>query len=146
MNDTPAAGGGLVRKATRLKGGQISPIGLAALAIGIMSPALGLFALWGPMEAAAGPITPLVFLAAAALAMPTAISYAALNAECPSAGAASTWLWRAVSPRVGYLIGLTMMTYFVLAALAQPLLFGLFFRDLLAFFGAPNLGLWVLLV
>src|ERR1700730_915793 len=89
---------------TRLKSGQISPLGLGALAIGVMSPALGLFALWGPMEAAAGPISPLVFLGAASLALPTAISYAVLNREAPSAGAASTWLWRAVSPPVGYLI------------------------------------------
>lgn len=125
------------RTVERLKAGQISPIGLAALAIGIMSPALGLFALWGPMQTAAGPISPLVFVGAALLALPTAISYAKLNAQAPSAGAASTWLWRAVSPRAGYLIGLTMTTYFVLAALAQPLIFGLFFRDLLAFFNAP---------
>src|SRR6202167_2922541 len=82
----------------RLKSGQISPLGLAALAIGILSPALALFALWGPMQAAAGPITPLVFLGAAALTLPTAISYAVLNQEAPSAGAASTWVWRAVSP------------------------------------------------
>jgi len=131
---------------TRLKSGQISPLGLAALAIGIMSPALGLFALWGPMQAAAGPISPLVFLGAAALALPTAISYAVLNREAPSAGAASTWLWRAVSPSIGYLIGLTMTTYFVLAALAQPLMFGLFFRDLLEFLGLPNFGLATLIV
>jgi basic amino acid/polyamine antiporter, APA family len=133
-------------KATRLKSGQISPLGLAALAIGILSPALGLFALWGPMQAAGGPISPLVFLGAAALALPTAISYAVLNQEAPSAGAASTWLWRAVSPAVGYLIGLTMTMYFVLAALAQPLLFGLFFRDLLVFFGLPDFGLVTLIV
>jgi amino acid transporter len=131
---------------TRLKSGQISPFGLAALAIGILSPALGLFALWGPMQAAAGPISPLVFLGAAALALPTAISYAALNREVPSAGAASTWLWRAVSPAAGYLVGLTMTTYFVLAALAQPLLFGLFFRDLLAFLGLPDFGLATLII
>src|ERR1700722_11079609 len=67
--------GTLAGKSMRLRAGQISPIGLAALAIGIMSPALGLFALWGPMQTAAGPITPLVYLAAAALALPTAISY-----------------------------------------------------------------------
>lgn len=146
MNDAPRRGEDFVRKTTRLKAGQISPIGLAALAIGIMSPALGLFALWGPMQAAAGPIAPLVFLAAAALAMPTAISYAVLNAESPAAGAASTWLWRSVSPSAGYLIGLTMTTYFVLAAMAQPLLFGLFFRDLLVYFGVPASGLWVLLL
>ena len=130
---------------TRLKSGQISPLGLAALAIGILSPALGLFALWGPMQAAGGPISPLVFLGAAALALPTAISYAVLNREAPSAGAASTWLWRAVSPAAGYLVGLTMTTYFVLAALAQPLLFGLFFRDLLVFFGLPDFGLATLI-
>jgi APA family basic amino acid/polyamine antiporter len=130
----------------RLKSGQISPIGLAALAIGIMSPALGLFALWAPMQAAAGPIVPLVFLASAALALPTAISYASLNSTAPSVGAASTWLWRAVSPSAGYLVGLTMAAYFILAALAQPLLFGLFFRDLLAVCGFQASGLWVLLL
>lgn len=129
----------------RLQGGQIGLLGLAALSIGIMSPALGLFALWGPMQAAAGPISPLVFLGAAMLALPTAISYAVLNREAPSAGAASTWLWRAASPPIGYLIGLTMTTYFVLAALAQPLLFGLFFHDLLAFLGLPDFGLATLI-
>jgi len=130
----------------RLKAGQISPMGLAALAIGIMSPALGLFALWGPMQAAAGPIAPLVFLASAGLALPTALSYAFLNAEAPSAGAASTWLWRAISPAAGYLVGLTMATYFVFAALAQPLLFGIFLRDLLTFSGFAADPLWVLVV
>ena len=130
----------------RLRSGQIGPFGLAALAIGILSPALGLFAIWGPMQAATGPITPLVFLGAAALALPTAISYAALNREAPSAGAASTWLWRAVSPAAGYFVGLTMTTYFLLAALAQPLMFGLFFRDLLVFLGLPDFGLATLLV
>ena len=129
----------------RLKGGQIGPLGLAALSIGIMSPALGLFALWGPMQAEAGPITPLVFLGAAALVLPTAISYAALNEVAPSAGAGSTWLWRAVSPAAGYLVGLAMTTYFLLAALAQPLLFALFFRDLLSYFDFHYLGTGVLL-
>jgi len=130
----------------RLKADQISPLGLAALAIGIMSPALGLFALWGPMQAVAGPIAPLVFLASALLALPTALSYAYLNAEAPSAGAASTWLWRALSPASGYLVGLTMMAYFVFAAVAQPLLFGIFFRDFLALCGIPADGIWVLLL
>src|SRR5262249_18333172 len=128
------------------KSGQISPLGLAALAIGILSPALGLFALWGPMQAAGGPITPLVYLGAAVLALPTAISYAVLNQEAPSAGAASTWLWRSISPAAGYLIGLTMATYFLLAALAQPLLFGLFFRDLLEFLGLADFGIITLIV
>ena len=105
--------------------------GLAALAIGITSPAMGLYALWGPMQVVAGPITPLIFLAAMLMTLPTAISYALLNREAPSAGAACTWLWTAVHPLAGFQAGLLMTTYFSMAAIAQPLMFALFFRDLL---------------
>src|SRR5579871_1467178 len=115
----------------RLKPNTIGPWGLAALAIGITSPAMGLYALWGPMQTAAGPITPVIFLAALALILPTAVSYALLNREAPSAAAASAWLWAAAGPVAGFHAGLLMTTYFFMAAAAQPLLFALFFRDLL---------------
>src|SRR5436309_15331265 len=92
----------------RLKANTIGPWGLAALAIGITSPAMGLYDLWGPMQVAAGPITPLIFLAAMLLTLPTAISYALLNHHAPSAGSASTWLWNSVSPSIGFLAGLAM--------------------------------------
>ena len=115
----------------RLKPNTIGPWGLAALAIGITSPAMGLYALWGPMQMAAGPITPLIFLAAMLMTLPTAISYALLNRAAPSAGAASTWLWSAVHPLAGFQAGLLMTTYFFMAAVAQPLIFALFFQDLL---------------
>lgn len=114
-----------------LKRDTIGPWGLAALAIGITSPAMGLYALWGPMQGLAGPITPLIFLAAMLLTLPTAVSYALLNREAPSAGAASTWLWAAVHPMAGFQAGLLMSTYFSMAAIAQPLMFALFFLDLL---------------
>jgi putrescine importer len=121
----------LVTRSNHLKPGTIGPWGLAALAIGITSPAMGLYALWAPMQVAAGPITPLVFLAAMLMTLPTAISYALLNREAPSAAAASAWLWRAVHPLAGFQAGLLMSTYFFMAAAAQPLIFALFFRDLL---------------
>jgi len=121
----------------RLKPNTIGPWGLAALAIGITSPAIGLYATWGPMQVAAGPITPLIFLAAMVLILPTAISYALLNREAPSAGAASTWLWKAVGPGAGFQAGLLMTTYFGMAAILQPLLFALFFRDLLDWMRVP---------
>jgi len=92
---------------------------------------MGLYALWGPMQLATGPITPLIFIASMVLTLPTAISYALLNAQAPSAGAASTWLWQSLSPAAGLLAGLLMTTYFLMAAIAQPLMFALFFRDLL---------------
>jgi amino acid transporter len=117
--------------ALRLKANTIGPWGLAALAIGITSPAMGLYGLWGPMQVAAGPITPLIFLAAMLLILPTAISYALLNQEAPSAAAASAWVWTAVHPIAGFQVGLLMTTYFFMAAVAQPLMFALFFDDLL---------------
>ena len=138
------------RSGHRLKANVIGPWGLAALAIGITSPAMGLYALWGPMQAAAGPITPLVFLGALIITLPTALSYATLNRHAPSAGAALSWLWQAMNPAVGFLAGLTMMTYFVMVSVSQPLLFSLFFRELLVWAELPvsqmtALGMGILL-
>jgi amino acid transporter len=121
----------LTKRSVRLKANTIGPWGLAALAIGITSPAMGLYGLWGPMQAAAGPITPLIFLAAMLMTLPTAISYALLNREAPSAAAAASWLWLGIGPAAGFQGGLLMTTYFLMAAIAQPLMFALFFRDLL---------------
>jgi putrescine importer len=126
---------------TRLKGNVIGPLGLAALAIGITSPAMGLYVGWGSMQAMAGPITPLIFLAAMVLTLPTAISYALLNRSAPSAGAASTWLWKAVSRTAGYQAGLLMATYFIMAVVCCPLMFAMFFSDFLQFIHAPVTGL-----
>jgi APA family basic amino acid/polyamine antiporter len=83
------------------------------------------------MQLAAGPITPLIFLAAMLMTLPTAICYAELNRAAPSAAAASAWLWTAAHPTAGFLAGLLMTTYFFMAAAAQPLMFALFFRDFL---------------
>ncbi len=125
----------------RLRRGAIGPVGLAALAVGILSPAIGLFALWPPIEALAGPIAPVVYLCAMLITLPTALSYASLNAQAPSAGAGLTWLWRSWSPAAGYLLGLIMVTYLVMGTIIQPLLFGLFAMDLAGFFGLQLHGL-----
>lgn len=127
MNAESAQTGGM----QRLKGDVIGPWGLAALVIGVTSPALGLYAMWGPMEATAGPIAPLVFLAALIIILPTVLSYASLNRHAPSAGAVSAWLGRAASPAIGMGAGLIMATYLLMSAITVPLLFALFFRDLL---------------
>lgn len=141
----PATTGGThdaPRAVGRLKPNTIGPWGLAALAIGITSPAMGLYALWGPMQVAAGPITPFIFLSAMLMTLPTAISYSLLNREAPSAGAACTWLWGAIGPVVGFQSGLIMTTYFFMAAVAQPLMFALFFRDIVDWlhFGLPPMA------
>ena len=129
------------RGATRLRGDVIGPWGLAALVVGVTSPAIGLYACWGPIEAAAGPIAPLVFLAALTIVLPTVLSYASLNRHAPSAGAAATWLWTTVGPTTGLVAGMVTVSYFTMGALTVPLLFGLFFRDLLEWAGSPVRGM-----
>ena len=121
----------------RLKENVIGPWGLAALAIGVTSPAMGLYSLWGIMQSETGPVTPLIFLAATVLTLPTAISYALLNQHVPSAGAASTWLWKALSRTAGFQAGLLMATYFAMGVVDCPLLFAMFFNDFLRLLGAP---------
>jgi amino acid transporter len=130
----------------RLKEGVVGPLGLAALVIGVTSPAIGLFATWGPIEASAGPIAPLVFLGALAIILPTVVSYAALNRHAPSAGMVATWLWTTVGPLGGLTAGLVTITYFTMAATTVPLLFGLFFNDLLARAHAPLTGIAAVMV
>jgi amino acid transporter len=123
-------------------------MGLAALAtMGavMMSPALGVYGNWAPMASIVGAPTPLVFLAALAVSLPTAISYALVNAEMPSAGSAFTWLYRTTGRAVGSFFGLLMVTYYTVAVMMGPILFGLYFRDLLQFFGvdAAGIGWWL---
>jgi amino acid transporter len=135
--DTATPASRVTTSGVRLKKNTISPVGLAALAIGITSPAMGLFALWGTMESATGPVTPLIFLSAMVVTLPTGISYAVLNSRFPSAGAASTWLWRSMSPVAGFLAGLMMSTYFLMATVSAPVMFAMFFADLLRVIHAP---------
>jgi amino acid transporter len=105
--------------APRLKAGVIGPWGLAALVIGVTSPAIGLYATWGPIEATAGPVAPLVFLAALIITLPTVLSYASLTRHAPSAGAAGSWLWTTVNPTTGLVAGLVMICYFLMAAIGS---------------------------
>ena len=130
--------------APRLKAGVIGPWGLAALVIGVTSPAIGLYATWGPIEATAGPVAPLVFLAALMITLPTVLSYASLSRHAPSAGAAASWLWTTVNPTTGLLAGLVMICFFLMAAISVPLLFALFFRDLLEWAHVSISGMSVL--
>jgi APA family basic amino acid/polyamine antiporter len=103
--------------------------------IGVTSPAIGLFATWGPIETEAGPIAPLIFLAALLLILPTVLSNASLNQDAPSAAAGSAWLWRTAGPFAGLLGGAVTVSYFVMAATTVPILFGLFFSDLMGRLG-----------
>jgi putrescine importer len=127
---------------SKLAANTIGLIGLATLGAVMMSPALGIYGNWGPMASIVGSPTPLVFLAALGISLPTAISYALINREMPSAGSAFTWVWDAISPGVGTWVGLMMTVYYTVAVTLQPIFFGLFFNDLLSYFGVDNVSNW----
>ena len=119
----------------RLRAGAIGLVGLAVLGAVMMSPALGIYGNWGPMASLVGLPTPLVFLAALVISVPTAVSYAMISKELPSAGSAFTYVWESMSPAVGTWTGLMMTIYYTVAVTLQPIFFGLFFNDLLNFLG-----------
>ena len=77
-----------------------------------------------------GPRCAAGFLAALIITLPTVLSYASLSRHAPSAGAAAAWLWTTVNPTTGLVAGLVMIVYFLMTAISVPLLFALFFRDL----------------
>lgn len=137
QNNNPGSG---------LRGGVLGLAALATMGAVMMSPALGIYGNWAPMAAIVGSPTPLIFLAALLVSLPTAISYALVNAEMPSAGSAFTWLYRTTGRTAGSFFGLLMVAYYTVAVMMGPILFGLYFRDLVQLFGVDTRGIgwWVL--
>jgi amino acid transporter len=130
-----------VGRSTGLRRGTIGLVGLATLGAVMMSPAMGIYATWGPMAGIVGEATPLVFLAALVITIPTGLSYSVISRTMPTAGSAFTWVWNALSPSVGTWVGLIMVLYYTIALVIQPILFGLFFNDLLSYIGVGGIGL-----
>ena len=131
MNDTKS-----------LKSGALGITHLSILGAAMMAPALGLYLIWPAMASAVGLPTALVFLAALLISLPTAISYAQISSRMTSSGAVFAWSWRVLSPKIGTWSGIIMAFYYVVAVILQPILFGMFFNDLLTVAGIKNSGLW----
>lgn len=127
-----------------LKSGALGMMGLSILGAAMMAPALGIYLNWGPMASLVGLATPLVFLAALVIALPTAISYSQLSAKMTSSGAVYAWSWRILSPRIGVWSGIIMAFFYLVATILQPILFGMFFNDVLSLMGvkAPGMVTW----
>lgn len=133
-----------------LKAGVLGYLGAAALGAVMMAPALGIYANLGLISAASGKVGPFVFLLALACTLPTAISYALIAREIPSAGSAYTWLSQAISPFVGFWMGLLLLQTYLFCVVLQPIVFGVFFNDLVSSlfhvqigFGTTMLGIVV---
>jgi amino acid transporter len=110
-----------------------------------MAPALAIYANLGPISGAAGNIAPAVFLVALLCTLPTAVSFALITREIPSAGSGYTWLSAAVNRWVGIWLGLVLLATFLFCIILQPIVFGLFFNELLAsVFHIPvGYGTWI---
>jgi amino acid transporter len=125
-----------------LKSNALGAFGAAALGFVMMAPALSIYANLGPISGAAGNIAPAVFLVALLCILPTAASFALIAREIPSAGSGYTWLSMAVNRWVGTWLGLVLLATFLFCIILQPILFGLFFNELLASVFHVAVGYW----
>lgn len=130
----------MAASASALRAGTLGLVGAATMGAAMMSPALSIYGNYGPIATNAGRVAPVIFFIALVASLPTAVSYALVSSEMPSSGSAYTWLWRAMNPTVGIGVGVMMALYYLIAVLLQPVLFGLFFNDLLTYIGVQSVG------
>lgn len=119
-------------RSAALESNAIGAFGAAALGVVMMAPALGVYANLSLVFSSAGNATPLVFVLALALTLPTALSYAMVSQEIPSAGSTYTWISQSINRFAGSWAGLLLLVSYGAAVVLQPILFGLFFNELLA--------------
>ncbi|MFL5703800.1 MAG: APC family permease [Ktedonobacteraceae bacterium] len=129
----------------RLRANSMGWLGAAALGAIIMSPAGGIYFNFGPMVGAAGAVAPFIFFVAMLASLPTALSFAVVSREMPSAGSVYAWVWNATSPSIGLFVGWVFAGFYLLAMIVLPGIFGLFFNEFLSYFGvATGYGTWVI--
>jgi amino acid transporter len=130
---------------TRLRANSMGWLGAAALGAIIMSPAGGIYFNFGPMVSAAGAVVPFIFILAMLASLPTALSFAVISREMPSAGSVYAWVWNATRPTLGLFVGWVFAGFYLLAMIVLPGIFGLFFNEFLSYFGIQTgYGTWVI--
>src|ERR1700734_4407469 len=118
----------------RLRANAMGWIAAAAIGAIIMSPAGGIYFNFGPMVQKAGDVVPFVFLIALLASLPTALSFAMVAREMPSAGSVYTWIWNATRPSAGLFVGWILGGFYLLAMIVLPGIFPLFFIYFFIFF------------
>lgn len=126
---------------TALKSDVVGLLGAATLGTVMLSPAMTLYANFGPSFLAIGRAAPAAFVAALIATLPTAISYALLARAHPESGSVSAWMATALSGNTGRWsaawIGWIAFLYYVTNFIIQPITFGVFLNDLLATLALP---------
>jgi amino acid transporter len=118
-------------EAKQLRRDSLGLFHLVVIGIAYMGLALTVYFNVGIMEGITGPIVPLAFAAVTVAMLPTAASFAVMNARRPSAGSVFTWLWEATSPPVGVWLGWVLFIGYTVGTILMPVMFGLFFNSLL---------------
>jgi amino acid transporter len=127
----------------RLRANSMGWIAAAAIGAIIMSPAGGIYFNFGPMVQKAGAVVPFIFIVALVASLPTALSFAMVAREMPSAGSVYTWIWNAARPSLGLFVGWILVGFYLLAMIVLPGIFALFWNEFLAFFGvSTGYGTW----
>lgn len=137
VEETPATRG-TGDERSGLKRNSLGLIGVGTVGAVMLSPALGLYGNFAAMETTAGPVSSFLFIVGLLIALPSAISYAMVSREMPAAGSAYTWLWRTTWPPLGAWVGWIMATYYVVVMFLQPIIFGMFFNELLDWIGVGS--------
>ncbi|MFO0593609.1 MAG: APC family permease [Polyangiaceae bacterium] len=124
-----------------LRANAMGLLGAVTLGVVMLSPAMTLYACFGPAYLAAGKSSTLAFVWALLATLPTAASYALLSHQFPSSGSAASWISRACLPLgstgawIGRWAGWIVFLYYLNNFIIQPVTLGLFFNDLLTSLG-----------
>ncbi|MDQ6818609.1 MAG: APC family permease [Actinomycetota bacterium] len=118
-----------------LRANSLGLFQLVVIGIAYMGLALTVYFNVGLMEGITGSIVPLAFAAVTIAMLPTAASFAVMNARRPSAGSVFTWLWEATVPSVGVWLGWVLFIGYTVGTILMPVMFGLFFNSLLNVLG-----------
>src|SRR5262249_32692637 len=109
-----------------LRSDAIGLIGAATLGFAMLSPAMTLYALFGPTVLTAGRAAPLAFLWALVATLPTAVSYALLSRDFPLSGSAASWIRLAAPRSLAIWAGWMVFLYYFTNFICQPITLGLF--------------------
>ena len=119
-----------------LRHNAIGLVAAATMGAIMMSPALGIYSWFPAISATTGMIVPLVFVIALVVSVPTALSYALISRNRPSAGSAYTWVAEVAGSRVG--TWLVLAVYYLGVVATMPVQFALYWNEFLAFFGISS--------
>jgi len=124
-----------------LKSDGVGLLGAVTFGVVMLSPAMTIYGNFGPAFVAAGHAATLAFVLALLATLPTAVSYALLSRDCPSAGSAADWMAKATSDTIGTWAGWITFSYYFNNYILQPITLGVFLGDLLTILGIHP-GYW----